>query len=166
MRAGIALGSNLGQRRVCLTNGRTEVYGLAGVRPPLLSSSLYETEPVDCEPGAPRFLNAVIEIGFDGQSLDLLEQLQRIEQKLGRPADHERNRSRTIDLDLLYHGSKVVDEAHLVLPHPRLRFRPFVLWPLAEIRPTLILPNGTMTIQQMAAGLPASPLVVRHSRQW
>ncbi len=166
MRAGIALGANLGDRLACLTTARAQIFALEQVRPPLLSSSLYETEPVDCEPGADRFLNAVIEIGFNGPTLHLLEELQRIEQALGRPAAHPRNHSRTIDLDLLYHGSHVADEAHLALPHPRLRFRAFVLEPLAEIRPNLILPAETRTAQQLAAELTPTPSVVRLSLRW
>ncbi len=66
MRAGIALGANLGDRFSCLTTARERIFALAGVVPPFLSSALYETEPVDCEPGAAKFLNAVIEIGYDG----------------------------------------------------------------------------------------------------
>ena len=166
MRAGIALGANLGDRLACLTKARTEILALQGVRPPLLSSSLYETEPVHCEPGAAKFFNAVIEIGFNGSSLDLLQELQRIELALGRPPAHEPNRSRAIDLDLLYHGRHVGDEARLELPHPRLRFRAFVLQPLAEIRPNLILPEETRTVQQLAAELASTPSVVRLSLRW
>jgi 2-amino-4-hydroxy-6-hydroxymethyldihydropteridine diphosphokinase len=166
MRAGIALGANLGDRRASLTTARGEICALPGVEPPFLASSLYETEPVDCEPGATSFFNAVIEIGFEGPSRDLLLALQRIELALGRPADHAANRSRTIDLDLLYHGSHVADEGELVLPHPRLHFRAFVLQPLAEIRPNLILPGKTRTVQEMAAALGPTPSVVQLSLQW
>ncbi len=166
MRAGVALGANLGDRLAGLTKARAEILALPGIRPSLLASSLYETEPVDCEAGAQKFLNAVIEFGFEGPSLQLLEELQRIEQALGRPAEHEANRSRTIDLDLLYHGNHVTDEARLALPHPRLRLRAFVLQPLAEIRPNLILPGEKRTVQQLAAELAPTPKVVRLAMQW
>lgn len=166
MRAGIALGANLGDRHDGLARARAEVFALPGVEAPLLFSSLYETDPVECEPGAAKFLNAVIEVGFKGRSLVLLRELQRIEQQLGRPATHERNRSRTIDLDLLYHGDGMLDASGLTLPHPRLRSRPFVLQPLAEIRPDLILPNESETVRQLAEKLPATPSVVRLPMQW
>lgn len=166
MRAGIALGANLGDRLACLTTARAQIFALGGVRRPLLSSSLYETEPVDCEPNAPKFFNGVIEIGYQGATLELLAELQRIEHELGRPAAHERNRSRTIDLDLLYHGSHVVSEPRLELPHPRLAFRAFVLQPLAEIRPNLILPEETRTVQELADERSATLSVVRLPLRW
>ena len=109
MRAGIALGANLDDCVLSLTTARTRILALPGVTPPFLSSALYETEPVGCEPGAEKFLNAVVEIGYGGSSRQLLEELGKIEVALGRPPDHERNRSRTIDLDLLYHGSRTID---------------------------------------------------------
>ena len=166
MRAGIALGANLGDRLACLTTARAEIFALPGVRPPLLSSSLYETEPVDCEPGAAKFINAVIEIGYRDAARDLLQQLQRIEERHGRPAGHARNRSRTIDLDLLYYGEQRAREAQLTLPHPRLRERAFVVQPLAEIRPDLILPGEDKTARELAAALGTTPSVVRLSMRW
>ncbi len=94
MRAGIALGANLGDRLLCLTNARDRIFALPEVAPPLLSSALYETEPVECEAGAAKFLNAVVEIGYAGSSRQLLQELKKIEADLGRPPEHERNRSR------------------------------------------------------------------------
>ncbi len=166
MRAGIALGANLGDRVAGLTAARSQIFALPGVRQPLLASSLYETEPVDCEPGALQFINAVIEFGYEGPSSGLLRELQQIEVALGRPASHESNRSRTIDLDLLYHDGHAIDEPELTLPHPRLRFRAFVLQPLAEIRPDLILPGETRTVRQLREVLAPTPPVVRAALQW
>jgi 2-amino-4-hydroxy-6-hydroxymethyldihydropteridine diphosphokinase len=166
MRAGIALGANLGDRILCLTTARERVFALPEVSPPLLSSALYETEPVDCEPGAENFLNAVVEIGYAGSSRQLLEELKKIEAALGRPPEHARNRSRTIDLDLLYHGARTMEERQLQLPHPRLSLRGFVLHPLAEIRPDLILPEQTKTVHELAEELSPTPAVVRSARQW
>lgn len=166
MRAGVALGANLGDRLLCLTNARNRIFALPEIAMPLLSSALYETEPVDCEPGAAPFLNAVIEIGFVGSSRQLLEQLKRIESDLGRPPARDRNRSRTIDLDLLYHGMRILDEPQLQVPHPRLHLRGFVLRPLAEIRPNLVLPGKRKTIHEMTRELPLTPSVVRSALQW
>ncbi len=166
MRAGIALGANLGDCVLSLTTARARILALPGVTPPFLSSALYETEPVDCEPGAATFFNAVIEIGYDGSSRQLLPELRKIEDALGRPPQHKRNRSRTIDLDLLYHGPRTIDEPGLQLPHPRLHLRGFVLYPLAEIRPDLVLPGQAKTIRQWTEELPPSGSVVRSARQW
>jgi 2-amino-4-hydroxy-6-hydroxymethyldihydropteridine diphosphokinase len=166
MRAGIALGANLGDRFLCLTNAREQIFALPGATPPFLSSALYETEPVECEPGAEKFLNAIVEIGYGGSSRELLEALKKIENANGRPPARKRNRSRTIDLDLLYHGARTIDDQDLQLPHPRLHLRGFVLHPLAEIRPNLVLPGHTETIHELTAKLSPSPSVVRSARQW
>ncbi len=166
MRAGIALGANLGDRLTSLTTARARLLALPEVVPPLLASALYETEPVDCEVSAESFLNAVVEIGYSGTSQQLLEELRKIEAALGRPSRHERNRSRTIDLDLLYHGERRLDQPRLQLPHPRLHLRGFVLRPMAEIRPDLILPGQSQTVRELAENLPAAPSVVRSALQW
>ncbi|MGH8092646.1 MAG: 2-amino-4-hydroxy-6-hydroxymethyldihydropteridine diphosphokinase [Chthoniobacterales bacterium] len=166
MRAGIALGANLGDRVASLTNARTRIFALPGVSAPLLSSALYETEPVECEPGAERFLNAVVEIGYAGRSQQLLEELKKIEAALGRPSERARNHSRTIDLDLLYHGARLLDDPQLQLPHPRMHLRGFVIHPLAEIRPNLVLPGQTRTVGELGEELTHGPSVVRSPRQW
>jgi 2-amino-4-hydroxy-6-hydroxymethyldihydropteridine diphosphokinase len=166
MRAGIALGANLGDRLLCLANARNRIFALPGVAMPLLSSALYETEPVECEPGAATFLNAVIEIGYAGSSRQLLEELKKIESDLGRPPARGRNRSRTIDLDLLYHGMRILDEPQLQLPHPRLHLRGFVLCPLAEIRPNFVLPGKRKTVHEMTGELASTPSVVRSALEW
>jgi 2-amino-4-hydroxy-6-hydroxymethyldihydropteridine diphosphokinase len=139
-RVGISLGSNLGDR---LANLRAAVAGLSGARSSvhLLVSSIYETEPVDCPPGSGTFFNAVIEIETDLSPLDLLACTQAIERDLGRPSGREVNAPRTADLDLLYYDDITISEGDLILPHPRMFGRPFVVKPLAEIRPDLI-PDG------------------------
>ena len=166
MRAGIALGSNLGDRRATLRDARARVENLPGVEPPLLASSLYETEPVDCEPGAQSFLNAVIEIGYDGAAEELLRELRQIEHALGRSAGHARNTSRTLDLDLLYFGDTTIAREDLELPHPRLHQRAFVLEPLAEIRPDLILPNQSKTVASLLEQLPDRSPLLRVASEW
>jgi 2-amino-4-hydroxy-6-hydroxymethyldihydropteridine diphosphokinase len=139
-RVGISLGSNLGDR---LSNLRAAVDGLDGVRSSdhLLVSSIYETDPVDCPPGSGTFFNAVIEIETGLSPLELLARTQAIEIELGRPSVHELNAPRTADLDLLYYDEITISEGKLILPHPRMFQRAFVLKPLAEIRPDLI-PEG------------------------
>jgi 2-amino-4-hydroxy-6-hydroxymethyldihydropteridine diphosphokinase len=166
MRAGVALGSNLGDRLANLQAARKGIVDLTGVRPPILSSSIYETDPVGCEPGAGKFLNAVIEFGFDGDASELLAQLRAIESGLGREPEHARNQSRTIDLDLLYFGDDKIDNKELQLPHPRMHLRKFVLAPLADIRPDLMLPNQTKTVRELLASLGKSDKVFPLTNDW
>ena len=109
MRTAVALGSNLGNRLENLRTARRRIREIDGVHPPVFSSGIYETDPVDCEPGASRFLNAVIEFEFDGDPLQLLEETARIEESLGRDRYHAKNVSRPIDIDLLYFGDHEID---------------------------------------------------------
>jgi 2-amino-4-hydroxy-6-hydroxymethyldihydropteridine diphosphokinase len=166
MRAGIALGTNLGDRLSNFRQARTEIEALNKVSGPFLASAIYETEPVGCEPGAPKFLNAVIEFEYAGSAQELLGQLAAIERSLGRPAEHKKNSSRPIDLDLLYFGRAEIEMSGLRLPHPGITERQFVLRPLADIRPDLILPNQTEPIRALLARLPDSPAVVRLETEW
>jgi 2-amino-4-hydroxy-6-hydroxymethyldihydropteridine diphosphokinase len=166
MRTAVGLGSNLGERLANLCVARQQICGLADIQPPVLSSAVYETDPVDCEPGAPKFLNAVIEFGYNGDPLELLKELKRIEETLGRPREHARNISRKIDIDLLYTGDTKISERELDLPHPRMHLRRFVLQPLADIRPELILPRQTKTVRELLAQLDDSCNVVRLRNDW
>ena len=176
MRTGIALGSNLGDRManlraarkeiVDLVRQRTDSPGRANVKSPMRSSPIYETEPVDCEPDAGKFLNAVLEIDYDGDPSELLEQLIRVEESLGRKRNHARNVSRKIDIDLLYADDLDVNNERLQLPHPRLHQRKFVLQPLADIRPDLTLPNQTKTVRELLAQSEDSTKVICFAEKW
>ena len=166
MRAGIAVGSNLGNRLANLKSARERVQSLQKIEPPLLASAIYETEPVDCEPGAAKFLNAVIEVGFAGIASELLGRLRDIEKELGRPSAHPRNTSRTIDLDLLYFGALAIDTPELQLPHPRMHERRFVLEPLAEIRPELFLPTQREPVAALLRRLGGTSGLVRIATEW
>jgi 2-amino-4-hydroxy-6-hydroxymethyldihydropteridine diphosphokinase len=166
MRTGVALGSNLGDRLANLLAARKAIIDLAGVEPPILSSAIYETEPVDCEPGAEKFLNAVLEFDYEGDPVNLLKNLTEIERVLGRPRDRARNVSRPIDIDLLYVGEMKIDTAEVQLPHPRMHSRRFVLQPLADIRPDLLLPRQAKTVRELLARLDDSGKVVRLTNDW
>jgi 2-amino-4-hydroxy-6-hydroxymethyldihydropteridine diphosphokinase len=166
MRVGIALGSNLGDRLANLRAARRAIVDLANVETPVLSSPVYETEPVDCESGAGKFLNGVMEIEYDGDPSELLEQLVRIEEFLGRERRHAKNVSRKIDIDLLYSDDLNVNNERLQLPHPRMQQRRFVLQPLADIRPDLVLPNQTKPVGELLAQIKDSTKVVRFAEKW
>src|SRR5881275_3155868 len=166
MRTAVALGSNIGDRLKNLRAARKGIFDLANVKPPILSSAVYETEPVGCESGAGKFLNAVVEFEYEGDPARLLEQLIQIEEALGRKRDHPQNVSRTIDIDLLYCGEQRVNDERLQLPHPRLHSREFVLRPLADIRSDLVLSGQKKTIRELFADVEESGEVIRFAEEW
>jgi 2-amino-4-hydroxy-6-hydroxymethyldihydropteridine diphosphokinase len=166
MRTAVALGSNVGDRLENLRAARNSILDLANVKAPLLSSAVYETEPVGCEPGAGKFLNAVVEFGYADDAARLLEQLIGIEEALGRKRNHPQNVSRIIDVDLLYCGEQRINEERLQLPHPRLHLREFVLRPLADIRPELKLPGQKKAIRELLAEVEQTGEVIRFAEQW
>jgi 2-amino-4-hydroxy-6-hydroxymethyldihydropteridine diphosphokinase len=166
MRTAVALGSNIGDRLENLRAARKAVLDLTNVKPPILSSAAYETEPVGCEPRAKKFLNAVVEFDYEGDPARLLEQMIHIEETLGRKRDHPQNVSRTIDLDLLYCGDRRINGERLQLPHPRMHLREFVLRPLADIRPHLVLSGGKKSISDLLADFKDSDAVVRFAESW
>ena len=166
MRAGIALGSNIGDRMEALQRARFEVLRIPGVTLPCLSSSLYETEPVGTEADTEGFLNAVIEVDFAGHPAALLDALQEIEYHMGRPSKRPRNAPRTIDLDILYAGNLTLSTPSMVIPHPRLHLRRFVLKPLAEIRAELRLPGQHLTVRELLDALEDPAAVARAPIQW
>jgi 2-amino-4-hydroxy-6-hydroxymethyldihydropteridine diphosphokinase len=131
------VGANLGDAAATV---RAALQALAGLPDTRLAaaSSLFRSAPVDAT--GPDFINAVAELQTGLAPLSLLQQLQRIEQAHGRVRS-QRNAPRTLDLDLLLHGTLVLDTAVLVLPHPRLHQRAFVLEPLAELDAELELPG-------------------------
>ncbi|HEV2966272.1 MAG TPA: 2-amino-4-hydroxy-6-hydroxymethyldihydropteridine diphosphokinase [Chthoniobacterales bacterium] len=165
MRVGIALGSNLGDRLANLSAARKGIVDLVGGKA-LRMSPVYETEAIGCEPGAGKFLNAVLEIEYDGDSTELLEELIRVEESLGRDRDHARNVSRKIDIDFLYADELNVQNERLQLPHPRMHLRRFVLQPLADIRPELVLPNQTKSVRELLAQIQDSTKVIHFAEKW
>ncbi len=166
MRAGIALGSNLGDRLANLRAGREAIMRLPGIGTPLISSRIYETEPVGSEPDAGAFLNAVIEVEYDGQPIVLMDALQQIEAEMGRPSKRPRNAPRTLDLDILYVGNLVLSNDEIVIPHPRLHLRRFVLTPLNDIRPDLLLPGQHHNVAELLAALNDSAVVTCTPASW
>jgi len=166
MRTGVALGSNLGDRLANLRAARGAIVDLGGVAPPILASAVYETEPVGCEPGAAKFMNAALEFEYEGDLHALLEKLIRIEELLGREREHARDISRKIDIDLLYCGERKIDNGRLQLPHPRMHLRKFVLQPLADIRSDLVLPNQTQSVRDLLAEVDEPGKVVRLMENW
>ncbi|MGZ4441202.1 MAG: 2-amino-4-hydroxy-6-hydroxymethyldihydropteridine diphosphokinase [Gaiellaceae bacterium] len=140
----IGLGSNLGDRERAIR----EAARLVGAR---RVSAITETEPWGNEE-QPKFLNAVAEIETELEPRPLLDLLLDVERRLGRERDGTHWGPRTIDLDLLLYGDRVVAEPGLNVPHPFLRERLFVLEPLAELAPEASVP-GLGTVAALLAGL-------------
>ena len=130
---------------------------------PLLKSSLWQTSPVNCPPGSLMFVNAVV--GFAPQKNEtpesLLQKLRALEKEFGRPPKKVLNEPRPLDLDLIAFGTETRNSPGLILPHPRAHLRRFVLHPLSEIAPDLILPGQSKTVAQLLAGLPDGETVTR-----
>lgn len=164
---GIGLGTNVGRRIDNLIQAARAV--LARVPDARLTAAggVYETAPIDCPEGSESFLNTVIEIETDAGAHVIHQVLKEIELDMGRPTIRERNAPRSIDLDILYLGDRVIDEPGLSVPHPRLHLRRFVLRPLADIRPELTLPIHRRTVKELLESLnddPAQVVLVR--RDW
>ncbi|HWR50677.1 MAG TPA: 2-amino-4-hydroxy-6-hydroxymethyldihydropteridine diphosphokinase, partial [Bryobacteraceae bacterium] len=124
--------------------------GPAGIRV-LRVSSLYETEPRDV-PDQPWFLNAVVEAETELSPKMLLARTQGIEQVMGRKKTRPKG-PRAIDIDILLYGNTVIDTETLVIPHPRMHERRFVLEPLTELAPELRHPATRRTVREMLAGV-------------
>jgi 2-amino-4-hydroxy-6-hydroxymethyldihydropteridine diphosphokinase len=166
MRTGIGLGSNIGDRLATLRAARDAILTQPGVLPPIVLAPVFESEAVDCEPGTPPFLNTVMEFEYNGHPVTLLDALRGIEVSLGRPSKHPRNVSRSIDLDILYVGNLSLHNEEIVIPHPRLPLRRFVLAPLAAIRPDLVLPGRGESVSASLAGLPDDGAMRHWAESW
>ena len=149
----VALGSNLDDSRAVLLAAMNRLGEFSA--PPFRKSSLWQSTPVDCPPGSPNFLNAVVALtpraGETPESF--LTKLQALEKEFGRAAKKVLNEPRSLDLDLIAFGDEVRSTPQLVLPHPRAHQRRFVLQPLAEIAPELVLPGQTRTVAELLLSL-------------
>jgi len=155
----LGLGSNLGKRQAALRAALERLNRLPGTQVTAVAT-FRETEPVDCEPTARKFINTVSQLETSLGAGELFGQMCRIERELGRDRLHEpRNGARIIDLDLLLFGEQIVTMPELVIPHPRLHVRLFVLEPLEEIAPDARHPILGKTARQMLLELKADPHV-------
>jgi 2-amino-4-hydroxy-6-hydroxymethyldihydropteridine diphosphokinase len=130
---------------------------------PILKSSLWETSPVNCPPDSPKFINAVVGlIPHENETPEsLLKKLRELEKEFGRVPKTVLNEPRALDLDLIAFGNEVCNLSELTLPHPRAHERKFVLQPLNEIAPELILPGQIKTVSQLLAELQNHEIVTK-----
>ena len=149
-RAYIGLGSNLAEPQEQLHRALTALGELPGCHL-VAVSSLYASDPLG-PADQPRYCNAVAALDTDLEPLQLLDALQAIEQAQGRERKAERWGPRTLDLDILLFGERLIDEPRLTVPHYHLHARTFVLYPLAEIAPSdLRLPDARRLAELLAA---------------
>jgi 2-amino-4-hydroxy-6-hydroxymethyldihydropteridine diphosphokinase len=157
----VALGSNVGDSPGILRRAMERLAELS-VKP-LVKSSLWQTTPVDCPPGSPPFVNAVVVLTpADSETPEsLLEKLLALEKEFGRRPKQVLNEPRRLDLDLIAFGKETRLAPALTLPHPRAIERRFVLHPLSEIAPDLILPNQAKSVTQLLARLTSTEKLVK-----
>ena len=144
----VSIGTNLGDRAAHLIGALRGLAALPGTRL-VACSPIFETAPYGPPPQGP-YLNATAQIATSLAPRALLDGLLAIERRAGRSRGAA-NAARTLDLDLLLHGDRRIEESGLVVPHPRLAERPFVLEPLAALAPALLHPLLGESIETLAA---------------
>jgi 2-amino-4-hydroxy-6-hydroxymethyldihydropteridine diphosphokinase len=160
----LALGANIGNREA---NLRHALRLLADACDIVAVSSLYRSDAVVLEgqPPGPDYLNAVCEVRTSLDAHALLRLAKRIEHDIGRRPTG-RWAPRPIDIDLLLSGDDVIESAELIIPHPRIAERAFVLAPLAEIAPNVEHPVARRTIAELARGVPSGGLERVAGPEW
>jgi 2-amino-4-hydroxy-6-hydroxymethyldihydropteridine diphosphokinase len=158
----LGLGSNLGDRLANLQGAVDLLQAEPGLRV-TRSSRVWETEPVGGPP-QPSYLNAVLRVETDLSARDLLDVARRVEARLGR-VRKERWGARTLDVDILLYDESSIDEPDLIVPHPRIPDRAFVVVPLLEVEADPVLPDGTrirdLPVDASGVEPSAPPLAVR-----
>jgi 2-amino-4-hydroxy-6-hydroxymethyldihydropteridine diphosphokinase len=136
----IGFGSNLGDSMAILAMTKNEISAVEGFSLIRLSP-LYRTKPIDVPDSQDDFLNAVFEIETTLDADTVLMELNNIENRHGRSRGEVKNLARTLDLDLLLFGNRIMKSKTLILPHPRIYQRAFVLFPLFDLSPELEIPG-------------------------
>lgn len=164
---GFSLGSNLGDRLKNLSEAKRRILSEPHVAW-LAQSAVYESAPVEV-PSEFRnlpFLNAILVIASDWPVEAWLARIAEIENDMLRVRTGVRNEPRPIDVDIVYAGASSIDGPGLVVPHPKWAKRRFVLVPLAEVRPDVILPGSTQPVKQILDRLENGETCTRWTEDW
>jgi 2-amino-4-hydroxy-6-hydroxymethyldihydropteridine diphosphokinase len=167
MEIGLSLGTNLGDRLAMLTEARRRILAIAGVTL-TAQAPVYETEPVGVAPAFSDllYLNTALVVESLLEMHLLSRQLHAIEDAMGRRRGPDRNSPRPIDIDIIYaDGLRIVTE-DMRIPHPRWKERRFVVQPLADMRPDLVLPGESKTVSEVLRSLPEGEQVALFTKQW
>jgi 2-amino-4-hydroxy-6-hydroxymethyldihydropteridine diphosphokinase len=167
MEIGLSLGSNIGNRLDNLKEARRRILATSGMKR-VAQSSVYETEPVGVKLEYRRleFLNAVLIVDSPCSAPVCYNQLRKIEDDMGRHRSPDRYSPRSIDIDLIYIDNLHLENGGLLIPHPHWAERRFVVQPLADIRPDLILPGADKTVAQILAALTEKADVTLLTQTW
>jgi 2-amino-4-hydroxy-6-hydroxymethyldihydropteridine diphosphokinase len=157
----VALGSNLGDSRKIILDAMARLQKFSDET--ILKSSLWQTSPVNCPLDSPKFANAVVGLipKKNETPESLLGKLYELETEFGRKLKLILNEPRPLDLDLITFGNVIKNSPDLILPHPRAHLRKFVLQPLNEIAPELILPGQKKTVSKLLAELASEEILTR-----
>jgi len=167
MEIGLSLGSNMGDRLANLLECRRRLAAVPFARI-TAQSGVYETSPQDVPArfAEMNFLNAALVIECSAALRVFAAQCARIEREMGRPKNKTRNAPRIIDIDVIYAGDTVLAGKRLVVPHPRWSEREFVLRPLADVRPDLLIPGARASVARLLSDMKGENGVEVFRRNW
>ncbi len=156
----LSLGSNLGDRESNLAQA-TIALSINYQISEIVSSSYYESEPL-YNKDQPLFLNSILQFSTTLKPFDILDITQKVEKMLGKSEEKEKNQPRIIDIDILFHGDAVIETEKLVIPHPMLSLRKFVLIPFVELAPEFKIPHTNLKINDLLEHCPDNSIVKKY----
>lgn len=167
MEVGLSLGSNMGDRLAHLKNAKTIILESPGIVA-VAQSPVYDTEPVDvpAEFQELHFLNSILIVRTLIPVSHLMRTFQFMEQKIGRVPNTVINAPRPMDIDIIYADGLQVKEQHIEIPHPHWHERRFVVQPLCDVRPDLIIPGQTGTVAEVLANLRDLHKATLFTKKW
>jgi len=167
MEIGFSLGSNLYNRKRLLMQAKNLLLSAPRTRY-VDQSPIYETTPVDVKPEYQNmaYLNSVVIVESDLPLESWLSYIGKIEKNLGRERTEDRNAPRPIDIDIIYAGDQIIDSGGLEVPHPRWAERRFVVQPLNDLRPNMILPEMKKPVSVILNSLPRDEGLSIYDERW
>ena len=156
----LSLGSNLGDREENLASAIT-LLGTFNKISNIKGASFYESEPL-YNTDQPKFLNTIISCNSSLTPFEFLDIIKHIESSLGRQKERNKNQARIIDIDILCYGNSYLETDELIIPHPQLMFRKFVLLPFCELMPEYKIEKIGSTISELLSLCPDKTQVIKH----